>query len=36
MEQEIRADIDAAVAFAQDSPAPDPSELAQHVYGPRK
>jgi pyruvate dehydrogenase E1 component alpha subunit len=36
LEQEIRADIDAAVAFAQDSPAPDPSELAQHVYGPRK
>lgn len=36
MEQETRAEIDAAVAFARESPAPDPSELAQHVYGSRK
>ena len=36
MEQEVRADIEAAVRFARDSPAPDPSELLQHVYGPRR
>ena len=36
MEREVREEIDAAVAFARDSHAPDPSELAQHVYGPRK
>ena len=35
MEQEVRADIEAAVRFARDSPTPDPSELLQHVYGPR-
>ena len=36
MEQEVRADIEAAVRFARDSPTPDPSELLQHVYGPRR
>jgi pyruvate dehydrogenase E1 component alpha subunit len=32
MEQEIRADIDAAVAFARESPAPDAGELTRYVF----
>lgn len=36
IEQEIRADIEEAAQFALDSPCPDPSELHQHVYGPRR
>jgi TPP-dependent pyruvate/acetoin dehydrogenase alpha subunit len=36
MEEEIRADIEAAVTFARDSPDPDASELLQHVYGSRR
>ena len=36
MEQEIQADIEAAVRFARDSPAPDPNQLFQYVYGPRR
>jgi TPP-dependent pyruvate/acetoin dehydrogenase alpha subunit len=33
MEQEIQAEIEQAVRFARESEAPEPSDLAQHVYG---
>jgi pyruvate dehydrogenase E1 component alpha subunit len=36
MEQEIQMDLEAAVRFARDSPVPDPGELLQYVYGPRR
>ncbi len=32
LEAEVRAEIDEAVSFARQSPAPDESELLQHVY----
>jgi pyruvate dehydrogenase E1 component alpha subunit len=36
MEQWIAAEIDAAVAFARQSPSPDESELLHHVYASRR
>ncbi len=35
MEQTIRTEVEAAVAFARDSPRPHPSDVLRHVYVPR-
>ncbi len=34
LEKEVRKEIDDAVAFAEESPFPDPSERERHVYAP--